>query len=133
MLLRTASSTVGLLAMSQPSLCSCLILVLLVICTNRSTGESGRGVAQDLQGRLVKPWKAIFAEISPGHCLYMLQPGSHCRCLRQGSHSVVRNDPMFMVAAMILKMVIAGSARQLSSRVSLHNERGDVGRYPTDK
>src|SRR5438876_10222137 len=83
--------------------------------------ESGRGLAQEMQGGLVKPREAPPLEIRAGQRLYALQPCGKRRCLRQCLHRIVGDDAMFLGTPMVLKTVIAGATCQLRSGLRLHD------------
>jgi len=79
---------------------------------DRLSGESGRGITQDLQGRLVKCRREPSRlESRPGQHLYMLQPSSKRRGLRQCLPRIVGDDAPFLRTPMRLKTVTAGAAR----------------------
>ena len=95
--------------------------------------ECGRGMAQELQGRLVKQRQAPPLEICAGQRLYVLQPyGKRC-CLRQRLHRIVGDDATFLRAPMGLETVIAGTACQLSSWLCFHDQGNHIGRHPAGK
>jgi len=79
---------------------------------DRLSGESGRGIAQDMQGRLVKCRREPpCLESRPGQHLYMLQPYSKRRGLRQCLPRIVGDDAPFLRSPIMLKTVTAGAAR----------------------
>ena len=95
--------------------------------------ESGRGLAQEMQGGLVKPREAPPLEIRAGQRLYALQPCGKRRGLRQCLHRIVGDDTAFLQESPVLETVIAGTARQLRSRLRLHDQCHHIGRHPAGK
>ena len=95
--------------------------------------ESGRGLAQEMQGGLVKPREAPPLEIRAGQRLYALQPCSKRRGLRQRLHRIIRDNTVFLRAPKGLKVIIAGAACQLRPWLRLHDQSYHIGRHPTGK
>ena len=90
-------------------------------------------MAQELEGGLIKPREAPPLEIRPGQRLYTLQPCGKRRGLRQRLPRIIRDDPAFLRAPSMLKVVIVGAARQLRPWLRLHDQGNHIGRHPAGK
>ena len=108
-------------------------LTLFDRCLDGLSRESARGMAQELEGELVKPREPPSLEICTGQRLYALQPCGNRRGVRQRLPRIIREDPAFLRAPSMLKVVIAGAARQLHPWLRLHDQCNHIGRHPAGK
>ena len=95
--------------------------------------ESTRGMAQELEGGMVKPREAPPVEIRAGQSLDSLQPFGEVRGLRQRLHGIVGDDPALLKAPMVLETEIAAAARQFRPGLCLHHQRHHVGWHPASQ
>ena len=75
-------------------------------------GESTVGLAQELEGKLIRPREAPPFDIRIGQGLYALQPCGKRRDLCQRLFRIIRDDTAFLRAPRLLKGIIVGEARQ---------------------
>jgi hypothetical protein len=108
-------------------------LALFDCCLDRLSGQSARGMTQQLEGGLVKPREALRVDICTDQGLYALQPRGKRRGWRQRSRRIERDHPAFSRTPGMLEAVIAGAACQLSPWLRLYDQRNHIGRYPTGK
>jgi hypothetical protein len=92
--------------------------------------ESARGMTQELERELVKPGETPPVEIRTGQRLYALQPCGKRRGLCQRLPRIIRDNPAFLRAPSVLKVVIVGAARQLRPWLRLHDQGNHIGRHP---
>lgn len=109
------------------------ILTLFDRCLDGLSRESARGMAQELEGGLVKPREAPPLEIRAGQRLYVLQPCGKRRGLRQRLPRIIRDHTAFLRAPSMLKVIIAGAACQLRPWLRLHDQGNPIGRHPAGK
>ena len=109
------------------------ILTLFDRCLDGLSRESARGMAQELEGGLVKPREAPPLEICTGQRLYALQPRGKRRGLRQCLPRIIRDNTAFLRVPRMLKVIIAGTACQLRPWLRLHNQGNHIGRHPAGK
>jgi hypothetical protein len=108
-------------------------LTLFDRCLDRLSRKSARGMAQELEGGLVKPREASSLEVCTDQRLYALQPCGKRRSLRQRLHRIIRDNTVFLRAPSMLKVIIAGAACQLRPWLRLHDQGNHIGRRPTGK
>jgi hypothetical protein len=101
---------------------------------DRLSGEPSRGIAQDLQGRLVKCRREPSRlESRAGQSIYVLQPCGKRHGLRQCLPRIVGDDAAFLRSPIVLETVTAGAARQLRPWLRLHGQRHHIHRHPASK
>jgi len=108
-------------------------LTLFVLRLDGLSRESRRGMAQEMEGGVVKPREAPLVEIRVGQSLYTLQPCGKRRCLRQRLHCIIGDNAAFLKTPMVLETVIASAARQFRPWLCLHNQRHHIGWHPASQ